>query len=71
MCHTLQGLKVDISNWQLTVDFVNQSAIQSSSVDTVDSPRLPRTSDMAEFAERLGQMNKRYQSVSSDIAVTS
>ena len=67
MCHTLQGLKVDISNRQLTVDFVNQSAIQSSSVDTVDSPRLPWTSDKVEFAERLGQMNKRYQRVSSDV----
>ena len=67
MCHTLQALKVDISNRQLTIDFVNQSAIQSSSVDMVDSPHLPWTSDKAEFAEHLGQMNKRYQSVSSDV----
>ena len=59
-----QSLKVDIGNRQLTVDFVNQSAMQTSSSKESDDATQ---SDRMEFAERLGNMNKRYQSVTSDV----
>lgn len=54
---SFQGLKVDLGNKQLTVDFVNQSSMQSTEglADT-------------DFSEKLGSMNSRYQSISSDIA---
>lgn len=51
-----QGFRVDLSCKQLTVDFVNQSVLQISSQD-VESKR----SDKTDFAERLGDMNRRWQ----------
>lgn len=52
----IQGIRVDLSCKQLTVDFVNQSVLQMSGQD-VDSKR----SDKTDFAERLGAMNRRWQ----------
>lgn len=47
---------MDLSCKQLTVDFVNQSVLQISTQD-VESKR----SDKTDFAERLGDMNRRWQ----------
>lgn len=47
---------MDLSCKQLTVDFVNQSVLQISGQD-VESKR----SDKTDFAERLGDMNRRWQ----------
>lgn len=52
----IQGIRVDLSCKQLTVDFVNQSVLQMSGQD-VESKR----SDKTDFAERLGAMNRRWQ----------
>ena len=52
----LQGFRVDVSCKQLTVDFVNQSMLQSGGQDA-ESKR----SDKTDFAERLGAMNRRWQ----------
>lgn len=52
----IQGFRVDLSCKQLTVDFVNQSVLQISGQD-VESKR----SDKTDFAERLGDMNRRWQ----------
>jgi len=48
---------VEITNRQLTVDFVSQS--QSSTGVTADH---------SDFAEELGNMNHRYQAVASDVS---
>ena len=47
----------------MTVDFVNQSSLNmsTSQLDT-------QQSDKTDFAERLGQMNNRWQRISSDVA---
>lgn len=52
----MQGFRVDLSCKQLTVDFVNQSVLQISGQD-VESKRTDKT----DFAERLGDMNRRWQ----------
>ena len=54
-----QGLKVDLANKQLTVDFVNQSAAQASQYE----PQCQQSEKM-EFAEKLGLMNQRYVALS-------
>ncbi|XP_023932384.1 nesprin-1-like [Lingula anatina] len=58
-----RGFKVDISNKQLTVDFVNQSALEMSI-------RVPHghQAEKTDFAEKLGQMNRRWQAAASDVA---
>lgn len=53
-----QGFGIDLSCKQLTVDFVNQSVLQISSQD-VEGKR----SDKTDFAERLGTMNRRWQTL--------
>ena len=58
-----QGLKIELGHRQLTVDFVNQVALQLASADHDD--RLQ--GDKIDYAERLGQMNKRYQMLATDI----
>ena len=55
----LQGFKVDVTNKQLTVDFVNAAMAQQTADG--DAP------DKMEIAEKLGQMNNNYQAISSDI----
>jgi hypothetical protein len=57
----LQGFKIDISSKQIIVDFVNQTAIQSSFRE--GEPPQDRTN----LAERLGLMNSRWQLLASDI----
>lgn len=52
----MQGFRVDLSCKQLTVDFVNQSVLQISGQD-MESKRTDKT----DFAERLGDMNRRWQ----------
>ncbi len=59
-----QGLKVDLANKQLTVDFVNQSAAQVSQAE----PQKLQTEKM-EFAEKLGVMNQRYVALSRYVTV--
>ena len=67
MIRSFQGLKVDIANRQLTVDFVNQSSLQGSMADLDSTQSTSYQNEKTEFDERLGQMNKRYQSCSSDV----
>ena len=52
----LQGLKVELSQKQLTVDFVNESVADTS-----------MEGDHTDFAERLGKMNNRFEHVASDV----
>ena len=52
-----QGLKVEICNQQLTVDFVSQSQ-SSAGVEA----------NHADFAEQFGDMNHQYQAVASDVS---
>lgn len=68
----IQGLKIDLANRQLTIDFVNQSAAQQSTLNDLEPTSTPSLassaqSERTDFAERLGQMNKRYLGVSSDV----
>ena len=58
-----QGLKIEVGHRQLTVDFVNDVALQLAGSDHDD--RLH--GDKIEYAERLGQMNKRYQMLATDV----
>lgn len=58
-----QGFRIDLTCKQLTVDFVNQSVLQMSSHD-VEGKR----SDKTDFAERLGAMNRRWQTLQGLIA---
>lgn len=62
MCFS-QGFRIDLTCKQLTVDFVNQSVLQMSSHD-VEGKR----SDKTDFAERLGEMNRRWQILQGLIA---
>ena len=58
----LKGLKVDVANKQLTVEFVNQSAMNSSSRDldgSFDQDSGIHSNSRLEFAERLGVMNRQ------------
>jgi len=56
MC-VCQGLKAEIAQWQLTIGCVNE---RQSSSETM--------ADRADFAERLGDVNRRYQAVASDVS---
>ena len=58
-----QGLKIEVGHRQLTVDFVNDVALQLAGSDHDD--RLH--GDKIDYAERLGQMNKRYQMLATDV----
>ncbi|CAL8237572.1 unnamed protein product, partial [Arctogadus glacialis] len=51
-----KGFRIDRTCKQLTVDFVNQSVLQISSLDVEG-----RRSDKTDFAEKLGAMNRRWQ----------
>ncbi|ELT88687.1 hypothetical protein CAPTEDRAFT_175674 [Capitella teleta] len=64
-----RDLKIDMANRQLTIDFVNQSGSQVSQPELENVPALGSSvrAERAEFAERLGQMNKRYLSICSDV----
>jgi len=53
-----QGLKVEIGSQQLTVNYLNQSQSSAAGV----------TASRADFAEELGDMNRRYQAVASDVS---
>ncbi|XP_073726049.1 nesprin-1 isoform X5 [Misgurnus anguillicaudatus] len=57
-----KGFRVDINCKQLTVDFVNQSAVQIGGQE-VES----KCSDKTDFAEKLGAMNCRWQILQTHI----
>jgi len=61
----LQDFKIELQNKQLTIDFVNQSSLQTGTQDQESSPYM--SSDKTEFAERLGTLNKRWQGLSHDV----
>jgi len=58
-----QGYKVEISNRQLTVEFVNQPGIL-----TPTPCESNIRSETADYAEHLGLANSRYRAVASDTA---
>ena len=59
---TLQGYKIDLSTKLLTVEFVNQSILHMS--QDLESKREDKT----DFAERLGAMNQRWQTLNVAVA---
>ena len=59
LMHKYKDLKVELANKQLTVDFVNQS--------TLDTHAEAQPSDTAYFSEKLGEMNGRYQAISNQV----
>ncbi|KAK3090167.1 hypothetical protein FSP39_009684 [Pinctada imbricata] len=61
-----KDFKIELQSKQLTVDFVNQSVLQSPEADI----STPVTSDQTDFAERLGHLNKRWQGLDHDVKQT-
>ena len=57
-----QGYKIDLSTKLLTKEFVNQSILKMS--QDLESKREDKT----DFAERLGTMNKRWQTLNVTIS---
>ncbi|XP_078090644.1 nesprin-2-like isoform X3 [Mustelus asterias] len=62
MLQKYKGYQMEVSCWQLTVDFVNQSVLQMSSQD-VESDRGEKT----DFAESLGALNFEWQSLTQEL----
>ena len=52
---------MDVANKQLTIDFVNQSIAQQAG--QIETPEVGQT-ERAEFAEKLGDVNRRYNKLS-------
>lgn len=57
----LQNIKIDINSKQMTVDFVNETVLHMG-----QEPQ-GQPGERTEFAEKLGQLNKRWQLVNSDV----
>ena len=64
MLHKYTGLKVDLANKQLTVDFVNQSAAAN------DTMTAAAALESTQFSEKLGELNSRYGHVLSQVNET-
>ena len=54
-----QGIKIEVNNHRLTVEYVNQASTHISQLDL---------SDKTDYAEELGQMNKHFQAIAMDVA---
>ncbi|CAH1803082.1 unnamed protein product, partial [Owenia fusiformis] len=61
MLHKYKGIKIDVNNKQLTVEFIQQSSLQASIAEGGHGR------DKIEQADRLGELHTRWQQLSIDV----